>query len=54
MGGDITEWSANRLFTAVFTTNETLNINRHCPEEKKKQFCNTTITKVRVGESIRI
>jgi len=36
MGGDITEWSANRLFTAVFTTNETLNINRHCPEEKKK------------------
>jgi len=24
MGGDITEWSANRLFTAVFTTNETL------------------------------
>ena len=24
MGGDITEWSANKLFTAYVTTNETL------------------------------
>ena len=33
MGGDITEWSSNRLFYGPCYDERDLNINRHCPNK---------------------
>ena len=35
MGGDITEWSANRFFYSLCYDERDLNINRHCPQNQE-------------------